>query len=77
MVVVVHEQNLIEFDLFRPVFKPLIFEYKVIFLADLLQIVNAFQLLLKKWANDEFQSKLKFSLSCPQRNPILKLCFMR
>ena len=73
MVIVVHEENLVEFDFLRPVFKPLILEYKVIFLADLLQIVNTFQLLLKKRANDKFQCKLEFSFSCPQRNLILKL----
>jgi hypothetical protein len=73
VVVVVHEQNLIELGLFCPAFKPLIFEYEVIFLADLLQIVNAFQFFLKKRANDEFQCELKLSFSCPQANLILKL----
>jgi len=76
MVIVVHEENLVEFDFLRPVLKPLILEYKVIFLADLLQIVNTFQLLLKKRANDKFQCKLEFSFSCPQRNLILKLSFV-
>lgn len=76
MVIIVHEENLVEFDLFCPIFKPLIFEYEVIFLADLLQIVNTFQLLLKKRANYQFQCKLQFSFSCPQRNLILKLSFV-